>query len=150
MELVLSFHCGFQGSTSGHQALTHKWTVGEENIKGGSVHSARAGPTGYQGMGRQGLSNSQRGCHQEQKAKQAYEPVPVDRESPWQGSERQVTAGNKEWGRKVPDSVNCPACVDCVESREVAEAAELDQERRGTGSQGHGGQLGAFVSTGPF
>lgn len=99
--------------------------MGKENTEMGRVHSARAGPTGYQGMGRQGLSNSWRGCHHEQKAKQAYEPVPVDGESPWQGSERQVTAGNKDWGRKVPDSVNCPACVGCVESREVAEAAEL-------------------------
>lgn len=55
LELVLSFHCGFQGSTSDYQALTHKWIVGEENIEEGRVHSARAGPTGYQGMGRQGL-----------------------------------------------------------------------------------------------
>lgn len=68
----------------------------------------------------------------------------------WQGWERQVTAENKEWGRKVPDSVNCPVYVDCVESREVAEAAELVQEVRGTGSQGHGSQLGTFVSTCPF
>lgn len=43
-----------------------------------------------------------------------------------------MTAGNKEWGRKVPDSVTCPACVGCVESREVAEAAELVQKVRGT------------------
>lgn len=44
--------CGFQGSTLGYQVLTHEWIVGKENTEMGRVHSARAGPTGYQGMGR--------------------------------------------------------------------------------------------------
>lgn len=76
-------------------------------MEGCRVHSARTGPTGHQGMGRQGLNNSGRGWYQEQDTKQACEPVPVDGGSLWQVWEGQITAENEEWGRKVPNSVNC-------------------------------------------